>query len=87
MLLPVEVSDLHEKPGVTAIKKFFKQAFQSHTFPGVKVLSAMCNEEAKVSYKTFSLRTKCDGFAEISPYFRTAKISVVVIESIALFLA
>ena len=28
MFLPVEVSDLHEKPGVTAIKKFLKLLVQ-----------------------------------------------------------
>ena len=39
-----------------------------------------------IPYKTFLLRTKCDGFPEISPYFRTAKISVIVIKSVALFL-
>ena len=33
MFLPVEVSDLHEKPGVAAIETFFKLLIQS---PGLR---------------------------------------------------
>ena len=41
--------------------------------------------EVNIPNKTYQLSPKRDGFPKIYPYFRTAKISTVVIESIALF--